>query len=100
MGEGAGDDRVLRAVERAFRRAKGVEEARLVGRMYGGGRARTAVTLRHLREKYGIARVPEQWGEGVSVYSKDTASMLIGFEEGLDGARSYFRVHQKDIPNY
>lgn len=100
ISEGAGDDQVVRAVERALRNAKGVEEARLVCRMYGGGRERTAVTFKHLYEKHGIREVPEQWDDGISVYSKETEKMLIGAERAFDGSLYYFRLHQKDIPKY
>lgn len=94
------EDRVLRAVNRAVQNAKGVEEFSIICRMYGGGRERTAVTFKYLYEIHGISEVPEQWGNGISVYSKETENMLVGAETALDGQLYYFRLHQKDIPKY
>jgi hypothetical protein len=94
------EDRVLLALNRVFHNAKGVDKFSIICRMYGGGRERKAITFKNLYEKYKISEVPEQWGDGISVYSKETENMLIGTETGFDGRLYYFRLHQKDIPKY
>ncbi len=94
------ENRVAKAINRVFHNAKGVEQFSLICRMYGGGRERTAITFKYLYDTHKISEVPEQWGSGVSVYSKETEKILIGAETGLDGKLYYFRLHQKDIPKY
>ena len=94
------DNRVLRALNRAYHTIKGATEFAIVVRMYGGGRTRRAMTFKALHERHQISEVPEAWGNGISVYSKKTAKMLIGCETALDGKIFYFRLHQKDIPTY
>lgn len=91
--------RVVRAVNAAYRNMKGVEDCRIIARMFGGGRARVAMTFRTLFERHHIRVVPEQWGDAVSIYGPETAPMLIGCEYGPDGIMHYIRVHQRDVPS-
>ena len=79
---------------------KEFESYKIVARLYGGGLKRKAVTFQTLYEKYNISEIPEQWGDGVSQYSKKTKDYLVGCEYKLDGTLQYIRLKNGDLPKY
>lgn len=70
-------------------------EFKFIARVYGGNVTRHGVTFKHLRDAFGVDKVPEQYGDGYSTYNP---TMIIGYEKRKNGEEVYLRLVKGDLP--